>query len=97
MKADFHELFVECYKNGIECLHQRKLYLFNSENESAVFVKEFRPINLTISVYEIITKDLAERLQKVMPRIISSSQSAFIGGRQITNPVLMANEIVEYH
>lgn len=78
-----------CIKENFICLIQK--------NESAVFVKEFRPINLTISVYEIITKDLAERLQKVMPRIISSSQSAFIGGRQITNPVLMANEIVEYH
>lgn len=37
---------------------------------------------------------LAERLRNETPKIISSPHSAFNGGRQTSNPVLVANEIV---
>lgn len=58
-------------------------------------VKDFRPVSLTTSTYKIISKLLAERFKKVMPSIMSNSQSAFVGGRQILDPVLIANEAVE--
>lgn len=58
-------------------------------------VKDFRAISLTTSTYKIISKLLAERFKKVMPSIISNSHSAFIGGRKILDPVLIANEAVE--
>lgn len=40
-------------------------------------------------------KVIAERLKKVMPCIIAPSQSAFIEGRQVLDPILVANEVVE--
>ena len=57
--------------------------------------KDFRPISLTTIVYKVIAKILAERLKKVMPSIIAPTQSAFIEGRQILDPIVIANEIVE--
>lgn len=58
-------------------------------------MSEFRPISLTTSVYKILAKVLADRLKSVLPTTIASNQSAFIHGRQITDAILMANEIID--
>lgn len=60
-----------------------------------VNVLEFRPISLLGSVYKIIAMVLASRLRKVMGNLVSSSQFAFIGGRQIADTILVANECVD--
>ncbi|XP_028078457.1 uncharacterized protein LOC114280307 [Camellia sinensis] len=54
--------------------------------------------NLTMfqKCWSIIKADvLSNRLKKVMPRIISDSQSAFIEGKNILDGILIANEIVD--
>ena len=56
---------------------------------------DFRPISLIGRVYKIIAKLLAERLKKVLHRLVDNHQMAFIKGRQIMDAVLIANECVE--
>lgn len=58
--------------------------------EGAAQLREFCPIRLIGSIYNI----LVSRLQKVLPSIISSSQGAFIKGKQILDDVLVANECI---
>jgi hypothetical protein len=56
---------------------------------------EFQPISLISGIYKIIAKFLANRMRRVVGRVISKPQNAFVKGRQITNLVLIASECLD--
>jgi hypothetical protein len=57
---------------------------------------DYRPISLLGCIYKLLSKVLAPRLAKVIGSIVSTSQSAFIKGRQLVDGVLVLNEVVDY-
>jgi hypothetical protein len=57
---------------------------------------EYKPIALCNVSLKIITKTIANRLECILPDIISPNQSAFVPGRLINDNTLVAYEIFHY-
>ncbi|XP_020701076.2 uncharacterized protein LOC110113008 [Dendrobium catenatum] len=53
----------------------------------------FWPISLCMTIYKVIAKMLLNRLDKVIHKLISVDQAAFIKGRSLSEHVLVAQEI----
>ncbi|GKV28903.1 hypothetical protein SLEP1_g37891 [Rubroshorea leprosula] len=58
-------------------------------------IEEYRPILLINLMYKMLSKVLANRLKTVMDDLIGEQQSAFMGGRQLVDCVMVANEVLD--
>ena len=96
VKNDIIKVFQEFYTSDIINAISNETYIcLIPKKSNSCRVRDFRPISLMTSLYKIIAKVLAKRLQTVLGETISKYQGAFVAGRQILDVVIVANEVVE--
>ena len=61
-----------------------------------ILLKNWRPITLLTTDYNILSEALANRLQKVLPFIVHSDQTASVKGRTINDNARLLHDVVSY-
>lgn len=64
------------------------------KSANADSILDYRPIALANYQFKIITKIIADRLASIAPNLISQNQRGFIKGRDITDCIGVASEVV---
>ena len=96
VKAEVLGFFKEFHEQGkfVRSINATFLVLI-PKKKNVADLKDLRPISLVGGLYKILAKVLANRIKRVMSKVISPEQSVFVEGRQILDVVLIANEAVD--
>ncbi|RVW41291.1 Endonuclease MutS2 [Vitis vinifera] len=96
IKEEILEMFKDFYDHSsfLKSLNNTFLVLIPKKS-GAEDLRDFRPISLLGGLYKLLSKVLANRLKKVVGEVVSTSQNAFVKGRQILDASLIANEVID--
>ena len=96
LQEDIMGFFQEVYEQGqFEKSLNANFIALIPKKPNALNIKDFRPISLIGSIYKLLAKVLANRLRGVLDGLVSKSQNAFVGGRQMVDFVFIANECLD--
>ena len=84
--------------SGKLSISQRRgiITLIPKPNKDTTVLDNLRPISLLNTDYKILTKVIAKRLEKVLPRIINPDQTGYIKNRYIGENVRLISDIMNY-
>ncbi|KAL2232350.1 UNVERIFIED_CONTAM: Retrovirus-related Pol polyprotein from type-2 retrotransposable element R2DM [Sesamum indicum] len=67
------------------------------KSDHSTSVADYRPISCCNVIYKAITKIISDRLPPVLEHLIDRCQAAFVGGRNITDNIFLAQEMVRQY
>jgi hypothetical protein len=96
VRDDLMSLF-EAFQSGDVQLHplnQAHMVLL-PKRDDVITADGFRPISLQATVLKILYKMLTNRIQSIIPTLVTLDESGFIRGREITANFAYAAELVQ--
>ena len=98
IKTFLHRSMLWSFENGELSIDQKRgvITLVPKKDKDGRFLKNWRPISLLNTDYKILTKLLANRLQNVLPEIISNDQVGYIKKRFIGDNIRIIDDIIDY-
>ena len=96
VKEEVLKMFKEFHKQNafLKSLNNTFLVLL-PKKRGAEELGDFRPISLLGGLYKLLAKVLANRIKKVIGKVASLNQNAFVVGRQILDASLIANGVLD--
>ena len=96
VKEEILEMFKEFHDQNMFLKSLNNTFLvLTPKKGGAEDLGDFRPISLLGGLYKLLAKVLANRLKKVIGKVVSPDQNAFVTGRQILDASLIANEVID--
>lgn len=84
------------HENFVKSLNETFFVLIqNDKNKGAEDLRDFRSISLVDSLYKWLGKELANKLIRVIGKVVSKAQNAFMEGRQILDASIITNETID--
>ena len=85
LKALIVRGFNYAFASGSLSISQRRgiISLIPQKDKNKAILENLRPISLLNVDYKLLTKVLANRLEKVLPKIINSDQTGYVTGRAL--------------
>lgn len=95
MKNDLLAFVQEAFNNGTlpsDVLVSLVVLIPKVENPERL--TQFRPISLCTVLYKLVTKVIVNRIKLMLPDLIDLTQSSFVPRRQITDNIIVVQEVV---
>ncbi|GKV05111.1 hypothetical protein SLEP1_g17152 [Rubroshorea leprosula] len=96
IKEDVMEFLMDFNKNGRLVRGSNASFIvLIPKKENPQGIEEYRPISLIGCIYKILSKLLANIVNRILEGIIGENQFAFIEGRQLVDGVVVVNETID--
>ena len=95
---DLLNSYEAAFQNGSLSISQRRgiITLIPKADGDLKELSNWHPISLLNIDYKILTKALAKRIEKYLPKLIDSDQTGFVKGRYIGQNIRLLSDIMEY-
>ena len=97
VKTPLFESLNTSIENNSLSLSQRRAIISllpKSKGDELRYLKTWRPLSLTNTDYKLLSKVLANRLQKVIKKLISINQVGYVAGRSINDHIRLIDDII---
>ena len=90
---DIKKFYIDSLNHSYQCgaltelQNQSIISLIPKSDKDTSILENWRPISLLNVDYKIATKTIANRLKKVLPKLIHDSQTGFLKGRNINENI----------
>ena len=94
----FDECLIYAYEQGTLSVSQRReiIKLTLKKDADPHFIKHWRPLTLLNCDCKIATKAIANRIRRVIPKLINDDQKGFLKGRFIGENIILIDSIIHY-